>query len=106
VCKDHLVWIPQDRKTTRFGDLRRELGPVLRDRAQHRESEIEAGHLLRDQVHRLLTSWAQSAIAIPPKDAVSQVVGYRKGKRALPIARTSRGRQRNFTGAHCWARGS
>jgi putative transposase len=36
---------------------------------------------------------------------VSQVVGYLKGKRAIYLARTCRGRQRNFVGEHCWARG-
>ena len=97
VCKYHLVWIPKYRKKTLFGDLRRELGPVLRDLAQQRESEIEEGHLLCDHVHIL--------IAIPPKYAVSQVVGYLKGKSAIHIARTYMGRQRNFTGEHFWARG-
>ena len=105
VCKYHLVWIPKYRKKTLFGQLRRELGPVLRELAQHRESEILEGHLLSDHVHVLLTQWAQSAISIPPKYAVSQVVGYIKGKSAIQIARTYMGRQRNFTGEHFWARG-
>ena len=44
-------------------------------------------------------------ISIPPKYAVSNVVGYLKGKSAISIARTFKGRQRNFTGEHFWARG-
>ena len=44
-------------------------------------------------------------IAIPPKYAVSQVVGYMKGKSAIHIARAYLGRRRNFTGQHFWARG-
>ena len=97
VCKYHLVWIPKHRKKTLFGNLRRELGPVLRELAQQRESEILEGHLLSDHVHIL--------VSIPPKYAVSQVVGYIKGKSAIHIARTYMGRQRNFTGEHFWARG-
>ena len=97
VCKYHLVWIPKYRKQKLFGDLRRELGPVLRELAHHRESEIEEGHMMSDHVHIL--------ISIPPKYAVSQVVGYLKGKSAIHIARTYMGRQRNFTGEHFWARG-
>ena len=97
VCKYHLVWIPKYRKQKLFGDLRRELGPVLRDLAQQRESEILEGHMMSDHVHIL--------IAIPPKYAVSQVVGYLKGKSAIHIARTYMGRRRNFTGEHFWARG-
>jgi len=44
-------------------------------------------------------------ISIPPKYAVSNVVGYLKGKSAISIARKFKGRQKNFTGEHFWARG-
>lgn len=44
-------------------------------------------------------------LSIPPKYAVAQVVGYLKGKSAIHVARTYGGRQRNFVGAHFWARG-
>ncbi len=44
-------------------------------------------------------------LSIPPKYAVSNVVGYMKGKSAIAIARQFKGRQRNFTGEHFWARG-
>ncbi len=50
-----------------------------------------------DHVHLL--------ISIPPKYAVSQVVGYIKGKSAIHIARTYAGRRQNFTGQNFWARG-
>ena len=39
-------------------------------------------------------------ISIPPKYAVSQVVGFIKGKNAIHIAR-----KRNYVGQHFWARG-
>jgi putative transposase len=44
-------------------------------------------------------------IEIPPKYAVSVVVGYIKGKSAIVIARTYMGKQQNFTGENFWARG-
>jgi len=44
-------------------------------------------------------------ISIPPKYAVSNVVGYLKRKNVISIARKFKGRQRNFTGEHFWARG-
>ncbi len=44
-------------------------------------------------------------ISIPPKYAVSNVVGYLKGKSAIQVARQSGGRKRNFTGGSFWARG-
>jgi putative transposase len=44
-------------------------------------------------------------IQIPPKYAVSSIVGFIKGKSAIAIARNFGGRERNFTGEHFWARG-
>jgi putative transposase len=44
-------------------------------------------------------------IEIPPKYAVSQVIGYIKGKSAIAIARRFVWRQKNFSGQNFWARG-
>ncbi len=44
-------------------------------------------------------------ISIPPKFAVSNVVGFIKGKNAISVARNFRGRRCNFTGESFWARG-
>jgi putative transposase len=96
-CKYHIVWIPKYRKKRLFWELRCELGPVLRELACHRESEILEGQIRVDHVHIL--------ISIPPKYAVSQVVGYIKGKSAIHIARNYVGKRRNFKGQHFWARG-
>lgn len=96
-CKYHIVWIPKYRRKRLFGELRQELGQVLRDLARQKESEVIEGHLLPDHVHML--------ISIPPKYSVVQVVGYIKGKSAIWIARTYGGGQRNFMDEHFWAQG-
>ena len=96
-CKYHVVFIPKYRKKAIYGQLRRELGGVFRGLARQKESEIEAGHLMSDHVHMM--------ISIPPKYAVAQVVGYIKGKSAIYIARNFAERRRNFIGHHFWARG-
>ena len=44
-------------------------------------------------------------IAIPPKCAVSQVIGFIKGKSAIYLARVYGERRRNVTGQPFWARG-
>jgi putative transposase len=44
-------------------------------------------------------------ISIPPKYAVSQVVGFIKGKSAVHLARVYGEKKRNFVGQHFWARG-
>ena len=96
-CKYHVVFIPKCRRKALYGALRKHLGEVLRDLAGQRESRIEEGHLLPDHVHIL--------ISIPPKYAVSQVVGYMKGKSAIHLARVYGERKQNFVGQSFWARG-
>ena len=96
-CKYHVVFIPKCRRKVLFGQLRRHLGEVFRKLADQKECRIEEGHVMDDHVHML--------ISIPPKYAVSQVVGFIKGKSAIHIARTFMERKRNFVGQHFWARG-
>ena len=96
-CKYHVVFIPKYRKKAIFGQIRKELGDVFRRLARQKESVIEEGHLMSDHVHMM--------ISIPPKYAVSQVVGFIKGKSAIHIARVYAGRKRNYVGQHFWARG-
>jgi putative transposase len=72
-CKYHVVFIPKCRRKTLYQEPRRHLGEVFRRLAEEKESAIEEGHLRPDHVHMM--------IAIPPKYAVSQVIGYIKGKR-------------------------
>jgi putative transposase len=96
-CKYHIVFIPKYRRKAIFGQIRRDLGEVFQRLARQKESVIEEGHLMPDHVHMM--------ISIPPKYAVSQVVGFIKGKSAIHIARTYAGRTRNYVGQHFWARG-
>ena len=96
-CKYHVVFIPKRRKKKIYGALRKQLGTLFHELAKQRESTIVEGHLRPDYVHM--------CISIPPKYAVSSVVGFIKGKSAIAIARNFMGRQRNFTGENFWARG-
>jgi len=96
-CKYHIVFIPKYRKKVLYGQIRKELGEVFHRLARQRESFIEEGHVMSDHVHMM--------ISIPPKHAVSQVIGFFKGKSAIHIARTYVGRKMNYVGQHFWARG-
>jgi putative transposase len=96
-CKYHVVWIPKYRKKVIYVSLRKYLGEILRELAAQKESKIVEGHLMSDHVNIL--------ISVPPKLAVSQVVGFIKGKSAIQIARNFQSRKKNFVGQHFWARG-
>ena len=89
-CEYHVVFIPNCRRKTLFGQIRQHLGELFHKLAAQKESRIEEGHLQPDHVHML--------ISIPPKYAVSQMVGFIKGKSAIHIARVYGERKRNFVG--------
>lgn len=95
--KYHVVFIPKRRKKKIFGVLRQQLRSILHELALQKGSKIVEGHLMPEHVHM--------CISIPPKYAVSNAVGYLKGKSAITIARQFGGRGKNFTGESFWARG-
>ena len=95
-CKYHVVFIPKCRRKVLYGKLRQHLGEVFHNLAKQKESRIEEGHFMSDHVHML--------IAIPPKYAVSNGIGFIKGKSAIHIARVYGERRRNFVGQSFWAR--
>jgi len=96
-CKYHVVFIPKRRKEQIYRPMRKHLGEMFHEIAKQKESKIVEGHLRSDHVHM--------CVNIPPKFAVSNVVGYIKGKGTISIARNIMGRKRNFTEESFWARG-
>ena len=96
-CKYHVIIVPKKRKNTIYGKIRTELAKILHELATQKDSKITEGNLRSDHVHM--------CIEIPPKYAVSSVLGFMKGNSAIAIARMQ-GKDRNYTGANFWARGS
>ena len=96
-CIYHLVFVPKYRRKAMFGQIRRELGPIFHELARQKGCRIIEGHIMPDHVHM--------CIEIPPKYAVSSIIGFIKGKSAIEIARRFSGKRRNFNGEHFWARG-
>jgi putative transposase len=94
-CKYHVVFIPKCRRKVLYGSLRKHLGEVFRKLAEQKECRIEEGHLLADHVHMM--------ISIPPKHAVSQVVGFMKGvtsSEAADCAHISEDKQSPTSGSY------
>lgn len=96
-CKYHVVFVPKYRKKVLYGKIRNFLGSVFHELAGQRRSEVLEGPIVQDHVHML--------ISIPQKYAVSEVIGYIKGKSAIAVARQFFGRKNNFDGESFWARG-
>lgn len=81
-CKYHVVFIPKYRKKVLYGKIRAFLAKAFHELAHQKGCKIEKGNMVQDHVHML--------ISIPPKLAVSDVIGYMKGKSAIAIARQLR----------------
>jgi len=96
-CKYHVVFVPKFRKKALFGKIRQYLKGAFHELARQKGCEILSGHMAGDHVHM--------CIAIPPKYAVSEVIGYLKGKSAIAVARQFGQKQKNFNGENIWARG-
>ncbi len=95
-CKYHVIFVPKKRKSILYGKIREELVKIFHELAKQKESRIIEGSLNLNHVHM--------CIEIPPKYAVASILGFLKGKSAIAIARM-KGQERNYTGAHFWARG-
>jgi putative transposase len=67
-CKYHVAFVPKCRRRVLYEGLRMHLSEVFRRLASQKESRVEEGHLMPDHVYMILS--------IPPKYAVSEVVGY------------------------------
>ena len=95
-CTYHIVFIPKYRRKIMYGEVKKATGEILRKLCEMKGVTLLAGTVCTDHVHIY--------VSIPPKLAVSEFMGYLKGKSALmlfdrfPQHRTPG--KRNF-----WARG-
>ena len=76
-CKYHIVFCPKYRRQVIYGQLRAEIGKILRQLCVYKGVEIIEAEACRDHIHML--------VSIPPKISVSSFMGYLKGKSSLMI---------------------
>ncbi len=96
-CKYHIVWIPKYRRKVVYGQLRKDIGSILRRLCEYKGIAILEGIACRDHIHLCLS--------IAPKHSVSSIVGYLKGKSAIEVFERHSKLRQNFRGHHFWARG-
>jgi len=76
-CKYHIVFTPKYRRKVIYGDLKQDMGRILRRLCELKDVEIIEAHVMPDHIHML--------IKIPPKMSVSIFMGYLKGRSAVII---------------------
>jgi putative transposase len=76
-CKYHIVFAPKYRRQVIYGQIKADIGQILRKLCEYKGVEIIEANACPDHIHML--------VSIPPKLSVAQFMGYLKGKSSLMI---------------------
>ena len=96
-CKYHIVFIPKYRRKAIYGKLRSDIGQIIRQLCSYKGVEIIEAHAMPDHIHML--------VRIPPKIAVSNFMGYLKGKSSLMIFERHANLKYEYGNRNFWAKG-
>ena len=96
-CKYHIVFIPKYRRKEIYGQIRVDIGQIIRQLCAYKGVEIMEAHAMPDHIHML--------VRIPPKIAVSNFMGYLKGKSSLMIFERHANLKYKYGNRNFWAKG-
>ena len=96
-CQYHVVFAPKYRRMTIYGEIKADIGKILRKLCEQKGIEIIEAEACPDHIHMLLS--------IPPKMSVSYAIGYLKGKSSLMIFDRHANLKYKYGNRHFWARG-
>ena len=96
-CQYHIVFAPKYRRKVIYGQLKADIGYILRKLCEAKNVEIIEAEACADHIHML--------VSIPPKYSVSQIMGYLKGKSSLMIFDRHANLKYKYGNRHFWARG-
>ena len=96
-CLYHVVFAPKYRRMVIYGQIKKDIGQILRKLCEQKGVEIIEVEACPDHIHMLLS--------IPPKYSVAQIMGYLKGKSSLMIFDRHANLKYKYGDRHFWARG-
>ena len=96
-CKYHIVFAPKYRRQIIYGRIKISIGRILRELCERKHVEIIEANACKDHIHML--------VKIPPKIAVSDFMGYLKGKSSLMIFDQHANLKYKYGNRHFWCRG-
>ena len=96
-CQYHIVFAPKYRRMEIYGEIKQDIGVILRKLCQQKGVEILEAEACKDHIHML--------VSIPPKYSISQVMGYLKGKSSLMIFDRHANLKYKYGNRRFWARG-
>ena len=96
-CTYHIVFIPKYRRKIMYGEVKKAVGEILKKLCEMKGVTLIKGSVGKDHIHMY--------VSIPPKYAVSDVMGYLKGKSALMLFDRYPQYREKTSGKNFWARG-
>ena len=96
-CQYHIVFAPKYRRKVIYGQLRADIGYILRKLCEEKKVEIIEAEACADHIHML--------VSIPPHISVAQFMGYLKGKSTLMIFDRHANLKYKYGSRHFWCRG-
>jgi putative transposase len=91
------VFAPKYRRKVAYGNMRAEIGKILRELCTWKQVEIVEAEVCPDHIHML--------VKIPPKMSVSGFVGFLKGKSTLLIFERHANLKYKYGNRTFWCRG-
>ena len=96
-CQYHIVFAPKYRRKVIYGELKADIGKILRKLCNEKKVEIIEAEACPDHIHML--------VSIPPYLSISQFMGYIKSKSALTIFDRHANLKYKYGNRHFWATG-
>lgn len=96
-CKYHIVFAPKYRRQIIYGQIKADVGRILRQLCERKDVEIIEATTCPDHIHML--------VSIPPKLSVSAFMGYLKGKSSLMIFDRHANLKYKYGNRQFWCRG-
>lgn len=96
-CQYHLVFAPKFRRKEIYGQLRKDIGEILRKLSEQKGVEIIEAEACPDHIHML--------VSIPPYLSIAQFMGYLKGKSSLMIFDRHANLKYKYGSRNFWCRG-
>ena len=93
----HIVFAPKYRRKVIYGQLKADIGVILRKLCEEKDVEIIEAEACPDHIHML--------VSIPPQISVAQFVGFLKGKSTLMIFDRHANLKYKYGSRHFWCRG-
>ena len=96
-CKYDIVFAPKYRRQVVYGQLKADIGKILRTLCEQKKVNIIEAEACPDHIHML--------VEIPPNISVAQFMGYLKGKSSLMIFDRHANLKYKYENRHFWCRG-